>query len=104
MPILLTEPCDSVTAYDHVYAAEPNNDVGYAFGYSVAEPSTNTAFTAGERRSGTTTAGSYSVQLPDGRTQTVTYSVDGNRGYVADVSYSGEVNTPGEPYQGNRYT
>merc|ERR1712105_349077 len=48
-------------------------------------------FEAGENRDGYTTSGSYSVALPDGRTQTVNYKVDdAYSGYVADVQYSGE--------------
>ena len=34
--------------------------------------------------------GSYSVLLPDGRTQTVNYKADDYSGYVADVKYDGE--------------
>merc|ERR1719378_790518 len=34
--------------------------------------------------------GEYRVELPDGRTQIVTYSADHDNGFVADVKYEGE--------------
>merc|ERR1739848_90768 len=46
-------------------------------------------FGANEARDGHSTNGKYNVLLPDGRTQTVTYTVDGYGGYVADVQYDG---------------
>jgi len=51
-------------------------------------------FGAGESREGYATSGSYYVTLPDGRLQKVSYSVDGEGGYVADVSYEGEAQFP----------
>ena len=47
-------------------------------------------FGANEKRDGYSTYGSYHVLLPDGRLQTVTYSVaDKYSGAVMDVKYSG---------------
>ena len=51
-------------------------------------------FGHGENRQGDNTEGSYSVALPDGRTQTVEYSVSGNSGYLANVQYGGQASYP----------
>merc|ERR1712053_60223 len=50
-------------------------------------------FNAHEERDGYNTAGAYQVALPDGRTQTVTYTATKD-GYIADVKYDGEAKYP----------
>ena len=41
--------------------------------------------------------GSYRINLPDGRVQTVTYTADHENGFVADVKYEGVPQYPDEP-------
>ena len=75
-------------SYDEPAKYEYNYDVQ---GYGDYEPQ----FNAQEARDGYSTQGSYSVVLPDGRTQTVTYNTaDAYSGNVAEVSYSGEAKYP----------
>jgi hypothetical protein len=71
------------------------NDLAeYSFEYGVADNISGSQFGDQESRSGGLTQGQYQVALPDGRVQTVTYTVDGPSGYVATVEYSGEAVYP----------
>merc|ERR1712117_25105 len=60
----------------------------YAYNYGVADDYSGANFAQTEQRDGYATSGSYTVNLPDGRVQTVTYSDNGD-GIVQDVSYTG---------------
>ena len=66
----------------------------YEFGYKVKDEPSYNDFGHQESSDGTVVSGSYSVLLPDGRTQTVTYTVSGDSGYVAEVKYEGEAQYP----------
>lgn len=57
-----------------------------------------------ESKMGDRTAGSYDVVLPDGRRQIVTYYVDGNSGFVADVRYEPAYKATNEPTYGTTAT
>ena len=62
----------------------------YAFTYGVSDSYTGTNFAHNEGSDGKLTEGRYTVHLPDGRVQTVTYTADhyGHGGYIADVKVS----------------
>merc|ERR1712064_37223 len=61
----------------------------YQYGYAVADDYSRANFAAN---------GEYRVNLPDGRTQIVTYNVaDAYGGYVADVKYEGVAQYPEYP-------
>merc|ERR1719431_1410078 len=78
------------------YAPQP-----YKYEYGVQDDYTNAAFAKSESQNevGTVT-GSYKVNLPDGRIQTVTYTADEVGGFKAEVTYEGTPIYPPEPEEG----
>eukprot|EP00095_Tigriopus_kingsejongensis_P003430 maker-scaffold110_size354795-snap-gene-0.13 protein:Tk03430 transcript:maker-scaffold110_size354795-snap-gene-0.13-mRNA-1 annotation:"cuticle protein 7" len=92
-------PAPYQPAYRPAYKepVEPVEPPKYEYQYAVADHETYTNFEKNEARDGYATNGGYRVNLPDGRVQIVTYSVqDGDSGYVADVRYEGEAQYPEE--------
>merc|ERR1712025_137014 len=60
----------------------------YRYGYAVQDAQGND-FNQQEESDGFQVTGQYSVLLPDGRVQTVSYSVAPDTGYVAEVAFDG---------------
>merc|ERR1719308_734211 len=74
----------------HAAAPYDESPAPYAYEYGVADDYSKAAFNAAETADGSgAVTGSYTVALPDGRTQRVSYTADGYNGYVADVTYEG---------------
>ncbi|XP_066948456.1 pro-resilin-like [Macrobrachium rosenbergii] len=71
-----------------------SGEVKYNFNWVVDHDPSSNEFGHQEARDGDDTQGSYYVQLPDGRLQKVAFHVDGDDGYVAEVTYSGEAQFP----------
>ncbi|XP_068210640.1 pro-resilin-like [Palaemon carinicauda] len=71
-----------------------STEAKYNFNWAVSDDSSSNEFGHQEARDGDDTQGSYYVQLPDGRLQKVSFHVDGDDGYIADVTYSGEAQFP----------
>merc|ERR1711973_47132 len=68
-----------------------SDEARYSFEWGVDQDSDESLeFGHRESRDDDVTVGYYFVQLPDGRLQKVNYRVDGDSGFVADVSYEGE--------------
>ena len=76
---------------------EPYNAPSYAFKYTVDDGPYGPVFSHGENRENYNTKGEYQVNLPDGRVATVTYTVDGPSGFIADVKYDGVSVYPDAP-------
>ncbi|CAG0900814.1 unnamed protein product [Cyprideis torosa] len=66
----------------------------YRFAWEVKDDNSGIDMGQQENRKDYDTQGSYRVLLPDGRIQTVTYTVNGDSGYVANVQYEGEAKYP----------
>ncbi|XP_042239583.1 cuticle protein 7-like [Homarus americanus] len=74
--------------------AYPDTPPQYNSQYAVRDDYSGNDYGHEESRDGYNTQGTYSVLLPDGRVQRVTYYVDGDSGYVAEVTYEGEAQYP----------
>ena len=74
-------------------AAAPTRS--YSYKYAVADDQSGADFGQSETRDDKgTVQGEYRVVLPDGRTQIVTYRVDEDSGYMAEVRYEGVAHYP----------
>ena len=74
----------------HAVPAKP-----YSFEYAVADHNSHANFAAAESSlDDGGVAGSYSVALPDGRTQHVSYVANEDVGYKATVTYEGDAKFP----------
>ncbi|XP_043214389.1 pro-resilin-like [Amphibalanus amphitrite] len=71
----------------------------YSFEYEVKDDEGND-YGHKEESDGTRVEGEYRVLLPDTRVQTVTYYVEGDSGFVADVQYEGEAQFPEDSQNG----
>ncbi|XP_069977410.1 cuticle protein 7-like [Penaeus vannamei] len=85
---------DSPPTYSYSAPTPSYAPAKYDFNYAVNDPPSGNDFGHQEARDGDHTQGSYYVLLPDGRLQKVTYTVNGDSGYVADVTYEGEAQYP----------
>merc|ERR1711922_89120 len=85
-----------VHAVAHAVAEVYPDEVSpYQFQYAVADDYSGSNFQASETNDGTAArTGSYSVALPDGRTQHVSYTANDIEGYVATVTYDGQAAYP----------
>nr|XP_027214641.1 cuticle protein 19-like [Penaeus vannamei] len=77
---------DSPSYPAHAHAA-PEDPVRYDFSYGVNDAYSGTPHGHEESRDGQFTKGIYYVQLPDGRLQQITYTVDGDSGFLAELKH-----------------
>ncbi|XP_064113645.1 pro-resilin-like [Macrobrachium nipponense] len=96
---MMTKICLLVALVAAVFGAPSQPQYGYApppsyeepakydFNYAVKDDYSGNDFGHQEARDGYDTQGSYYVLLPDGRLQKVSYNVNGDSGFVAEVTY-----------------
>ncbi|XP_066979041.1 cuticle protein 18.6-like [Macrobrachium rosenbergii] len=91
--LVLAFPEDSYGPQAKEYQSQP---MPYNFAYGVKDEYAGANYGHNEDSDGQSVKGSYTVQLPDGRIQTVEYVADHFNGFQAKVSYQGEAQYPHE--------
>ncbi|XP_063591558.1 pro-resilin-like [Penaeus indicus] len=94
--VALARP-ENIPQYGYGAPTPSSGPAKYDFNYAVNDPPSGNDFGHQEARDGPNTQGSYYVLLPDSRLQRVTYTVNGDSGYVADVTYEGDAQYPSTP-------
>merc|ERR1711881_79972 len=91
-PVVAHPVAHAVASYNPGDLAEPSP---YNYQYAVADDYSGANFAQSEANDGTgAVSGSYSVNLPDGRVQHVTYEANDITGNVATVTYDGTASYP----------
>ncbi|KAK4292305.1 hypothetical protein Pmani_034918 [Petrolisthes manimaculis] len=76
--------------FDDDFSDDYDSDSGsYSFEWDVSDESSENYYGHYESKNGDLTEGGYHVLLPDGRLMTVKYYVDGDSGFVHDISFEG---------------
>lgn len=101
-------PVIAHSAASHSGSVESSADevIPFTYEYSVSDAATGSNYNVAASDDGTgVREGSYSVALPDGRTQHVTYTTNDVDGYLATVTYDGTASYPeaGARADGARY-
>merc|ERR1739838_284837 len=91
--VCASRPSPDTPHHSPVYKHDP---IPYSFEYAVQDKYHGVDFGQNEHSDGKSVKGSYQVQLPDGRKQTVKYDADHHKGYTAQVEYYGEAQYPHE--------
>ncbi|XP_063600916.1 cuticle protein 21-like [Penaeus indicus] len=108
VPVLLSLLAVAAALPQYGYAPTPyrltpsyhvNVPARYNFDWAVRDGFFGNDYGHQETRDGYNTQGSYYVQLPDGRLQEVTYTVNGDSGFVANVNYKGQAQYPQPAYR-----
>jgi len=93
--LTLTLSAGDIVGGQGVHHEEHYEPSPYRYEYNVHDDKVYLDFRAEEEGDGQDNVhGFYHVQLPDGRLQKVTYTVNSDSGYVADVTYDGEAVHP----------
>ncbi|XP_037791503.1 adhesive plaque matrix protein-like [Penaeus monodon] len=93
-------PTTTTRTPSYTYGRTTTTKPKYWFEWTVNDHYSGNEYNMKEHRDGEKTEGFYNVLLPDTRVQRVTYTVDGDSGFVAEVTYEGEAK---EPTHGHAY-